>query len=371
MAHGAGAKAVQNYLATRGGTAKVAHVVYAGPEYDLTINLGGDVTPAPCKYMTLRSNGKDALQFGNAEYGSLTGAQNEQLPDLDNRQLVSSTLSFTKIFVFLTGGAPPLTRLRTPTPGVTYQIRGRVINFFDNTGVSGASVVPVKILKLAEGDIQRQVGGTTITTDANGYFDFSNELGLDSYLEFWVRFPTGTHYDMHIYRQPWRADSKTERLRVIPRSGGSTMLTQFSAAMRTGTHANAIVYTQNQVMHHGRDNVLVKRYDAALVSLGDLQLLTAGNAPPAGASGTAMNTFMLCLLDYDLNKQDGTGPIASPALNIFGLNSFDILLDATVTNYQSRFDLNGETIGTFNYRSSGAVGSNNSGFNIIQFEYVP
>ncbi len=371
VAHGAGAKAVQKYLATLGGTAKVAHVVYAGPEYDLSINVNGDVTPAPCKYLTLRSNGKDALQLGDANYGSLTGAQNEVLTDHDNRQLVSSQAAFLKIYAFFVGAAPVETKLLAPRPGVTYAIRGRVVNFFDNTGVSGASIVPVKIRTLADGDLQRQVGGGAVTTDANGYFVYNDELAPETHLEFWVRFSTGSHYDMHIYRQAWRADSKTERLRVIPRSGGSSMLSQFSAAMRTGTHANAIVYTQNQVLQHGRDNLTVKRYNAALESIGDLQVLTAGNAPATGASGTAMNTFMLCLLDHDLNKQDGTGPIASPALNMFGLNSFDILLDASVTNYQSRYDLNGLTLGTFNYRSNGSVGSNNSGFNLIQYEYVP
>jgi hypothetical protein len=174
---------------------------------------------------------------------------------------------------------------------------------------------------------------------------------------------------MHIYRQAWRDNSSTERLRVIPRAGGSSLLTMFSSALRTGTHSIAIVFTQNQVLHHGRDQLLIKRFDAALDPLGDKQVLTPGNAPAPGAA--PKNTTFLCLLDYDLNQQDGTGPIAVGPLNMFAVNSFDLFLDASSTNYQTQYELNNLNIATFNYRSNGASGSNNSGINLIQYEYVP
>lgn len=371
VAHGAGAKAVQKYLATLGGTAKVAHVVYAGPAFDLSITVNGDPTPSPCKYLTLRSNGKDALQLGDANYGSLAGAQNEQLADHDNRQLASSPDAFGKIFAFFTGAAPVVTKLLATKPGQPYVLRGRVIDFIDNTGISGATVVSIKIRKNTDGTYQRITGGPSATTDANGYFELTDNVSPDSHIELLVRTASPSHYDMHIYRQPWRDNSLTERLRLVPRTGGSAMLTAFSAALRTGTHANAIVYSQNHALHHGRDNLLAKRFNPAGESIGDVPVLTAANAPAAGAAGTGMNTFFLCLLDYDLNRQDGSGPVASPALNLFGINSFDILLDATATNYQTTFVLNNLELATFNYRSNGGFGSNNAGFNLIQYEYVP
>jgi pimeloyl-ACP methyl ester carboxylesterase len=371
VAHGAGAKAVQKYLATLGGTAKIAQVVYAGPEYDLSITVNGDPTPPPCKYLTLRSNGKDALQLGDANYGSLAGAQNEVLADHDNRQLASSTDAFAKIYAFFTGAAPAVTKLPATKPGQPYVLRGRVIDFIDNTGIAGATVISIKIRKNTDGTYQRITGGPSATSDASGYFQFTDNVSPDSHIELLVRPSSATHYDMHIYRQPWRDDSKTERVRMVPRSGGSTMLTAFSAALRTGTHANAIVYTQNQSLHHGRDNMLVKRFNPGGESIGDVQVLTSGNAPAAGTSGSGMNTFFMCLLDYDMNGQDGSGPVAAGILNMFGINSFDILLDASATNYQTTYVLNNLELATFNYRSNGATGSNNAGFNMIQYEYVP
>jgi len=371
VAHGAGVMAVQHYLARMNGTNKVAHVVYAGGEYDFSLTVNGDITPAPCVYMTLRSDGNDALQLGNSEYGSLAGAQNEQLAGLDNIQLVSKAEAFSKIFNFFTGQTPSVMKLNITRPGVTYEITGRVINFFDNTPVAGASVLPYKIRRLSGGDIQRQVGTSPVTTDQDGFFSISDVVPPDSYIEFLVRTPTGSHFDMHVYRQGWRENSRTERLRVVPRSGGSSLLTQFSAALRTGSHAIAIVHSQNHALYHNRDDIQLNRFNSAFEPIGDIRVLNSANAPAPGSGVPGMNTFMLCMLDYDQDRQDGTGPISAPILNRFGLNSFDVFLDARETNYQTDVILNGVNLAMFNYRSSGASGSNNSGICIVQFEYVP
>jgi hypothetical protein len=370
IAHGSGANAVQHWLVNMGGTAKAAHVVFIGGSYDLTLMVNGDVTPPPCKYMTLRSDGKDAAQQGNAGYGNLTGASNEQFAGLDNLQLVSELAPFEKMYAFLTGNAPTEKSMPNSHPGQTYEIKGRVISFIDNTPVGGAIIAPVKILKLQSGEYQRQVTGTVITADASGYFTYSDLVGLDQSLEFRVRSGNTAYFDMHIHRQPWRANSHTERLRMIPRGGGaSEILNNYSAALKTGTHAVMMVMTQNRTLQHGRDNITVKRYNPAFEPLGDVNVVTPGNAPVPGGAAQNGNTWFLSLLDYDGNSQDGTGPINAAALNHWGLNSFDCFLEASTTNHQTHVDFNGAVLGTFNYRSSGASGSNNSGFNLVQFEY--
>lgn len=371
VAHGAGAKAVQHFLARMSGTAKVAHVVYAGAVYDMALTVNGDPTPAPCEYMTLRSNGQDALQLGNTQHGVLTGAKNEQLNGLDNFQLVSSSEAVAKVYNFFTGTTMAEANLTPPRPGLTYTIKGRVIDFIDNTPLVNASVIPVKVRRLASGEIQRQVGQSPLTTDSKGYFQYDDLLAPDTFLEFLVRSATGSHFDMHIYRQPWRANSISERLRVLPRSGGSIRLGQFGAALRTGSHGIAIIFTQNQALYHSRDQLVCKRYTPGYELISSTGVLTQGNAPSPGSSATGMNTFLLCLLDYDQNMQDGVGPISTPALNTYGINSHDFYLDVSATNHQTHFELNGAFLGSFNYRSSGASGSNNSGINLVQFEYKP
>ncbi|MBE0645143.1 MAG: hypothetical protein IH600_13755 [Bacteroidetes bacterium] len=370
IAHGSGANAVQHWLVNMGGIDKAAHVIFTGGSYDLSLTVGGDVTPGPCKYLTLRSDGKDAAQQGNAQYGSLTGATNQQFSGLDNLQLVSDKAAFEKMYAFITGSAPAEKNMPNSRAGMTYEIKGRVINFIDNTPLSAAMVIPIKIRTLSSGEIQRQVGGNIITTDADGYFAFSDLVGPDQHLEFLVRSGNNAYYDMHIYRQAWRTNSNTERLRMIPRSGGgSDLLNNYGAALKTGNHAVMMVMTQNRTMQFGRDVVTLKRFNPAFEPTGEISVLTQSNAPVPGGSGQNGNTWFLSLVDYDLNGQDGTGPISTPALNFWGVNSFDCFLDATTTNFQTQIDVNGVVLGTFNYKSSGSSGSNNSGFNLVQFEY--
>ncbi len=370
VAHGSGVNAVQHWLVNMGGTNKAAHVLFVGGSYDLSLTSNGDVTPSPCKYLTIRSDGNDAAQQGNAEYGSLAGATNQQFAGLDNLQLLSNGNAFAKMFSFVTGAAPSEPNMPNPRIGMSYDIRGRIIDFIDNTPVGGAMVIPIKIRTLSSGEIQRQVGGTVLTADADGYFEFSDVVGPEQHLEFLVRSGNTAYYDMHIYRQAWRANSHTERLRMIPRSGGgSDILTNYSAALKTGNHAVMMVMSQNRTMQFGRDAVTVRRFDPSFDPIGEVSVLTQSNAPVPGGSAQNGNTWFLALVDYDGNGQDGSGPIGAPALNMWGLNSFDCFLDATTTAYQTQIDLNGVVLGTFNYRSSGSSGSNNSGFNLIQFEY--
>jgi hypothetical protein len=162
-----------------------------------------------------------------------------------------------------------------------------------------------------------------------------------------------------------------ERVRMIPRSGGIPMVQALNASLKTGTHGITLIHSQNQALVSGRDGVLAKRFDPQFNLIGDSVIVTnSQNCPPATAGALTGNTFLLCLLDYDLNGQDGTGPVGTPALNAYGINSFDLFLNATTTGYQTQYVINTTTIGTLNYKSSGTPGTNNSGFNIVQWEYA-
>ncbi|MBN1448579.1 MAG: hypothetical protein JXA28_11660 [Bacteroidetes bacterium] len=370
IAHGIGVTAVQHYIATMNGSEKLAHVVYAGGEYDMSITVNGDITPAPCKYLTLRSDGKDDLQNGNSSYGQLTGATNEVMAGMDNIQLVTAPEAFAKVYRFFTGSAPQKTSFDNPRPGQDYTIRARAIDIIDNTPVAGLNVTAVEIRTLSSGEIQRQSSPESFTTDADGFFTYTANLGPDHHTEFWIRSLTGSHFDMHIYVQPWRQDVQTFRLRMIPKAtAGSQLLTQFSSAMRTGDHSIFLVYSQNQALQAGEDDLLLKRFNPALEPIGELSLLTPGNAPAAGVSSTGGNTFMLTVLDYDTNQQDGTGPIQTTGLHGFGMSSFDAYLAGKPSNHQTQVVLNGRTIGVQNFASNGGLGASNGGFTMVHFEY--
>jgi hypothetical protein len=231
-------------------------------------------------------------------------------------------------------------------------------------------VIPIAIRTLSSGEIQRQTGTQTFTTDADGSFSYDVIFGPDQHTEFLIRSVTGQHFDMHIYFQAWRADAHTVRLRMAPRSpSGSQLLTEFSTALRTGDHANFFVYTQNQALKFGEDDLSLKRYNPAYELMSEVSVLTAGNAPAAGTGGQAGNTFLLALLDYDSNQQDGTGPIQTPGLNMYGINSFDAYFVGKPANHQTHIVLNGRMVGVQNFASNGGLGANNGGFSMVQFEY--
>lgn len=370
IAHGSGANAVQHWLVNMGGTAKAAHVIFAGGSFDLGLTVSGDITPSPCKYLSVRSDGKDAAQQGNAQYGNLAGATNEVFAGHDNLELLSAEGPFEAMYKFITGNSPAEKNMPNSRIGMTYEIKTRLIDFLDNTPVVGVTVVPVKIRTLANGEIQRQASSTILTSDANGEISFSDVVGPEQHLELWVRSGSQAHFDMHVYRQPWRANSHTERVRMIPRSAaGSDLLRAYSAALRTGNYGAMLVISQNRTFISGRDELKLKRYNPAYEPIGEASVLTPGNAPVPGGAAQNGNTWILTLLDYDGNGTDGTGPIAAPGLNLWGVNSFDCFFDVTTTNYQTQLTLNGRTLGVFNYRSGAPSGSSISGINIIQFEY--
>ena len=369
IAHGSGANAVQHWLVHMGGTAKAAHVIFTGGLFDLGLTVSGDITPSPCKYLSIRSDGADAAQLGNAQYGNLAGATNEVFAGHDNLELVSAEGPFEAMYKFLTGNSPAEKNMPNSRIGMTYEITARLVDFLDNTPVVGVTVVPVKIRTLANGEIQRQASSTVLTSDANGEISFSDNVGPEQHLELWVRSGSQSHFDMHVYRQPWRANSHTERLRMIPRSpAGSDLLRAYSAALRTGNYGAMLVISQNRTMISGRDALTVKRYNPAYEPIGEASLLTPGNTPVPGSTAPNGNTWLLSLFDYDANGADGTGPIAAAGLNLWGVNSFDCFFDVTTTNYQSQLTLNGRTLGVFHYRSGAPSGSSISGLNIIQFE---
>lgn len=371
VAHGAGVQAVQEYLVKNGGTGTLAHVVFAGGEYDMTLTLEGDITPDPCAYMTIRSNGNDDLQNGNASYGEIAGAEHVIGDGLDNIQLVTDPGMFAEVFEFFTGTEPQETTIPNHIPGKEYTIKGRVIDFIDNTPIAGVYVTPITIRTLSNGEIQRQVGGVSpMETDADGNFSYTVTFGPDQHTEFLVRSITGAHYDMHIYCRPWRDNVHTLRLRMAPRSSsGSDAQRGFTSALRTGDHSIFFVHSLNQAMQFSDDDLQINRFNPAYESIGTASLLTAGNAPDAGASATAGNTFMLALFDYDQNQTDGTGPLAAQALNVFGINSYDAYLIGKPANHQTQVTLNGQTIGMQNFASNGGAGSNNSGFSMAIFGY--
>jgi pimeloyl-ACP methyl ester carboxylesterase len=366
VAHGIGAQAVQYYLTKMDGTKKVAHVAFLGGIFDPALTLDGKLTPGPVKYLAVRSNGQDATQNGDPAKGTLDGAVNEQYPDLDHQQLLTSGDAFARIFKFFTAKDASVKNIPAGANLSYYSIKGRVISFADNTPIANAELRFI-YLKKGTSDRQSVTPSRIVRSDVNGYFTFTDQL--NPYFDIEISDTATGYHDSHVYRQPWRHDTYFERIRMFPKSGvNSTAYLQNIMSNFTFTNASsaAIIHTPYRAIYSGRNQATL-RVDIGEATDRIIDLVNPQTAPAPGAAGGGSNTFLMFIHDAGSNQSDGSGP--TTGLSAFGLSSFDVFIYALSTlNYQSMGTLDGKTLYFKNWRSLG-TSTNNRGASFLQFDY--
>ncbi len=371
VAHGVGAQAVQRFLVSENGTAVTAHVAFLGGIFDPAQTSGGVLTPSPCKYLSLRSNGNDATQHGDPSAGTLAGAENRVINDADHQQLLAGSESFSAVHAFFTGRQPSVTVLPNPVNLKEYAFTLRVISMFDNSPVQGAIVTFRRLKKnLAE----RQTGGPSpVTSDAQGYVTISDVVNPNFDLE--ISVSASGYHDMHIYRQSWRSDSRFERLRILPKTGGSAVLQAFRDALPlSGAHALTIVHTPYQASYNGRDRITVEVIDQqnppVYYDFKSKEVINENTGPLPSSTGAGANTFMIVLADFRADKVDSDGPETVASLNSWGVSSWDLFMNSSDVslNYGS-VTANARKLAFRNFRSQGTT-PNNGGLNIVQLDYT-
>lgn len=371
VAHGIGAQAVQQWLVKHGGIDVAAHVIFLGGQFDAAQTLNGSLTPSPCKYLALRSDGKDATQAGDAAKGTLQGADNRTIAGADHQQLLASSDVFTAVYTFCTGADPTVKSLPASMNLQAYTLRFRVITAFDNTPVSGATVVFRRIKK---GTAERQVTGVprVATSDAQGYVALTDTV--NPYFDIEISVGASGYHDMHIYRQSWRANSQNERLRILPKSGGSAYVQAIVQGFTLGsTHSLAWVFSPYRAIYNNRDRLTLESYDGATppdyYDYKKVELATTQTAPAAGVSAQGSNTVHMFVFDVSADKTDGAGSAPAAALNTYGVNSYDAFMNATnVSLNYSKITFNAKTLALLNFKSQGS-NPNNGGISILQFDY--
>lgn len=360
VAHGYGARAVQHYLTKMNGTSKVAHVAFVGGVFDMSLTSGSTLTPAPVKYMTIRSNGKDATQT-TPDDGQLAGADNRQIADLDHQQLLIAGEAYTAIHTFFTGAVPTVKKLPKVQILRTFYIKGRVISMFDNAPIANATVSFWWIGSTQKG---RQSNGTwrTVSADAQGYFSFADTIRPISRIEVIVKSPD--HYESHYFKTEWRENVLCERYRMMPKSSGSAYLASVRSALNFDNVSTvAILHSPYQAFNVSRDDVKVL-VDTAETTERMVNLLNARTAPPSGGN----NPFMMFIFDADRNQADGQGPVNSPVLDAFGITSYDVYIDASRSALFSTMIANEKSVYFQNFRSGGTL-NNASGLVFIRYDF--
>jgi pimeloyl-ACP methyl ester carboxylesterase len=354
VAHGQGAKVVQYYITKLDGYKQAAHIAYCGGLFDESLKYNNSLVPGPCKYMTVRSDGADTYQGGNSSKGTLAGASDKVVAGMDHQQLISTYSAFANVFGFFTNTQPQSKIYPSRQVGKTYVLNFKVVDMFDNTPVPDATV---RMIWLKKGTAERQVPARVFTSDPNGNLTVNDQLGDFDY-ELWVS--AAGHFDMHIHRQAWRSNSKWERIRMIPSSGGSSYLQAFRSGLCVNPNKGVtIVFAQNQSMISTRDGL----------DIDGVQVLNTSNAPQSGAAVSGSNTMYMCLSDFDGNGQNGSGPASIPAMNTFGVNSFDMYLDASIANIQSLATMNNRVMAFLHWRSGDMTSEKLRGIVLLQFEY--
>jgi len=367
VAHGVGAQAVQYYITKLEGTKNVAHVAFLAGIYDTTLALEGNLTPWPIKFITVRSDGQDATQGGDLGKGGLLGATNTQVSGLDHQQMLETEAGFASIFQFFCGQAAKKTKIPATQLLRTYNIKGRVISFFDNKPVPNASV---KFYYISADDAGRQStnGWRFLTSDANGYFSLSDTVRPISKLEIAVE--ANGYSISHIYRQSWRENSMFERVRVLPKpalSGASKVI--LADVTMNSSSAVTILFSPYRAIYNGRDQVYVRK------EIGDpsdkvFDIVNPATAPTPGSGAVGSNTTVMFLYDALANQTDGSGPTGSPALNQFFINSYDIYFSAAGALTFNWCIMNNQKLNFQGWRSVPSTpGSQNQGISILQYDW--
>lgn len=365
ISHGIGSQAVQYYITKLDGNDRVAHTAFLGGVFDLSLTRNGSLTPGPVKYITYRSNGQDVTQNGDANKGTLTGADNKQVNNLDHQQLLASGEAFAGIHKFFNGKDAAVTKIPATQLLRTYYIKGRLISMFDNTPIPN-STVRFLYIEPATGGRQSNGFWRDVKTDPNGYYSFADTVRPISSLE--VNGVATGYHETHIYKQTWRENSYFERVRMLPKSGGSAYVQGvLQGLVMNDKSAITLVHSPYQALYNGRDQSHVT------AEIGDLNertvsIINAGTAPTPGSGQQGSNTFMIFLFDHGANNTDGTGPVAVPALNTFGINAFDLYLDAVRAGLYGSVKTNNKTLYYRNWRTLG-TSPNNQGISICHFEY--
>ncbi len=349
VAHDMGAQAVQYYLTRKGGTSKIAHFVSCGGIIDPSLTSAGSLTPGPVKYRTIRGDGTDGTQQ-SPDDGSMTGADNQQLPGLDHQRLVSHESAFKLVYAFCTGTAAKTASF--PLNGYN-NLSGKVITFWDNTPVPNAQVT---IFNVDKTNGSRSIGGyPPVTTDADGNW---GPIQVDKYKMVEIYVTVAGYQDMHDYRQTYRDSTFTERVRMIPRSGGSALLQNFAAAFDTSFRSSGVfMHSPNRALY--ADGSLNAR-------IGGVTLLNGSTAPRAKNL-----TWMFCF-DEHKDGQNGSAPMSNPILNAFGISSYDIFLPALPAGQTIPTDItvgsggNPNVVNARNWKTNGPA--NNTGVSVVRYD---
>jgi pimeloyl-ACP methyl ester carboxylesterase len=360
VAHGYGARAVQHYLTKMNGTGKVAHVAFVGGVFDMSLTSGSTLTPTPVKYMTIRSNGKDATQT-TPDDGQLAGADNRQIADLDHQQLLIAGDAYTAIHTFFSGAVPTVKKLPKVQILRTFYIKGRVISMFDNAPIANAMVSFWWIGSTQKG---RQSNGTwrTVTADAQGYFSFVDTIRPISRIEVIVK--SADHHESHYFKTEWRENVMCERYRLMPKSSGSSYLASVRSALNFDNVSTiAVIHSPYQAFNVSRDDVKML-VDTSETTERMVNLLNARTAPPTGGN----NPFMMFVFDADRNQSDGQGPVNNPVLDAYGITSHDVYIDASRSALFSTVIANQKSVYFQNFRGGGTV-NNASGLVFIRYDF--
>ena len=159
---------------------------------------------------------------------------------------------------------------------------------------------------------------------------------------------------------------------MIPKTGGSALVQSLQQALAiTQNNAVVLLYSPYRALYNGRD------HGSVLTEIGEpsshtVNLLNAQTAPLPGAGGSGSNTFMMFLTDNGGDQQDGTGPIPVPVLNMFGINSYDVFLDAVRAGLFSSITVNGTVLQFLNWRSFETTPESkpyNNGITVVRYDY--
>lgn len=277
VGHSAGSSLCYGYLAKPENAAKVAHYAHlAGNPQNQPAGETGNI-PTLNVYST-----SDYAVIG----GDIPNAQNLKLTNQeDHYQVATSAATFSALYAFFNNNQAPATTQVISTQSRPIVIAGKAVSLGENLPNTTASIGVFELNPLTGERLQAEPNAT-ITVNEKGYFQ---PFTAQSNTPYELTVTTPNNRTVVYYIQGFERSNYWLYLRNLP-APGSLAGTLLGGLPKDDNQTVLAVFTANQAVVNGRDNLTIDANDCATTQL---------------ASAEQTNIALFCYDDNNNQQTDG------------------------------------------------------------------
>lgn len=243
VGHSAGGSLGYNYLSDENRAKKVNKYVHIGSfPNEQPAGPNGDIPT-----LNIWSTEDETVEGGN-----IPGAENVMLSGADHYQVATNAEAFEAMYKFFNNNTSPST-INFSTSGNSAKISGKVLTLGENKAIANADVLIFELDN--EGNKISNSAKHTLKSNTNGLWGPVNLDKNKTHL-FEVKTNISGDRDLFYYREAFVADNSLVYLRTFPPASSLAGIL-LSSIPANDNQAALIIFTANQAVVSGRDNLLV------------------------------------------------------------------------------------------------------------------